>query len=250
MALPVPARSAEQAGVGLVAAAPNPRAYVLDGNLSAVVAYDTVTGERVAQINVPSGSTRIVPSPDGSLLYALKSFSPNSIVTVLSTTTNDTVAAISVGSGSRTAAVSPDGSRLYAVNRSGQSVSVVDTATNTVTATVPVGGAEPQEAAVSPDGGQVYVAHTGGVTVIDAATLSTSLIPIAGMPRDVAFSPTAAAPTSPMKSSLTIRACPSSTPPPAPSPAPSRSAGAASTSLSALTESAPTSPATLTARSP
>jgi YVTN family beta-propeller protein len=54
-------------------------------------------------------------------------------------------------------------------------VSVVDTATLTVTATIPV-GSEPLGVAVSPDGSKVYVANKGSdiVSVIDRATLTVT----------------------------------------------------------------------------
>ncbi|MFJ8254113.1 cell surface protein [Streptomyces sp. NPDC094466] len=148
-----------------------------------------MTGGSLGEAPVPSGTTRIAGSPDGAFLYASKSFSPASTITVISTATNQDVGTITVGSGSHAAAVSPDGSRLYAVNRPDQTVSVVDTATRTVTATVPVGGTQPQEVTVSPDGREVYVTHNGGVTVIDAATNSTAVIPVTGAPATVAFAP-------------------------------------------------------------
>jgi YVTN family beta-propeller protein len=56
------------------------------------------------------------------------------------------------------------------INNSG-SVSVIDTATNTVPATVSV-GSSPQGVAVNPAGTRVYVANAGSnsVSVIDTAT--------------------------------------------------------------------------------
>ncbi|WP_424211281.1 cell surface protein [Streptomyces sp. BI20] len=186
VALPAPARAPS----AVTATAPNPRAYVLTGPTHSVYVYDTVTGESVGGANVPNGTARIVASPDGSRLYASRSFSPASTIAAIDTATGDTVATITVGKGSDAAAVSPDGTRLYAVNRPDQTVSVVDTTTNTVTATVPVAGAEPQQAAVSPNGSEVYVAHTGGVTVIDSATATvTATIPITGTPHDITFAP-------------------------------------------------------------
>lgn len=68
-------------------------------------------------------------------------------------------------------AVSPSGARAYAVNLASATVSVIDTASNTVIATIPV-GERPMGAAVSPDGTRVYVSnstpHT--VSVIDATS--------------------------------------------------------------------------------
>ena len=56
-------------------------------------------------------------------------------------------------------AVSPDGSKVYVANSClGNSVSVIATATNTVTATIPV-GIEPLGVAVTPDGSKVYVTN-------------------------------------------------------------------------------------------
>ena len=54
--------------------------------------------------------------------------------------------------------VSPDGSKVYVTNCSDNTVSVINTATNTVTATITVGSA-PYGVSVSPDGSKVYVAN-------------------------------------------------------------------------------------------
>jgi gliding motility-associated-like protein len=68
-------------------------------------------------------------------------------------------------------AVTPDGSRVYAVNTSSANVTVIDVATQTVIATIPV-GSDPQQVAVSPDGTTVYVTNGGAgtVSVINTAT--------------------------------------------------------------------------------
>jgi YVTN family beta-propeller protein len=59
----------------------------------------------------------------------------------------------------------------YITNSGDNTVSVLDTATNTVTATVPV-GTNPQAVAVSPDGTRVYVSNAaiGSVSILDTAT--------------------------------------------------------------------------------
>ena len=69
-------------------------------------------------------------------------------------------------------AVSRDGSKVYVTNSSApNTVSVIDTAMNTVSATIPV-GITPLGVAVSPDGSKVYVtnAFSNTVSVIDTAT--------------------------------------------------------------------------------
>ncbi|MDY0128928.1 MAG: PKD domain-containing protein [Methanosarcina vacuolata] len=71
-------------------------------------------------------------------------------------------------------------------------VSVIDTATNNVTATVDVGDG-PFGVAVSPDGTKVYVTHqsnTGHVSVIDTATNKvTATVPVGSYPAGVAVTP-------------------------------------------------------------
>ena len=52
-------------------------------------------------------------------------------------------------------AVSPDGTRVYVANQGSDTVSVINTATNTVVATISA-GSQPVGPAVSPDGARVY----------------------------------------------------------------------------------------------
>jgi YVTN family beta-propeller protein len=86
-------------------------------------------------------------------------------------------------------AVSPDGSKVYVTNDFSFSVSVIDTATNTVTATIPLTvGSHPFGVAVTPDGSKVFVANEqsqpGSVSVIDAATNAvTATIPVGSGPQ-------------------------------------------------------------------
>jgi len=71
------------------------------------------------------------------------------------------------------------------------SVSVIDTATNTVTATIPVGGG-PFGVAVTPDGSKAYVTNleSATATVIAAATNTVvATIPVGNSPLGVAVSP-------------------------------------------------------------
>jgi YVTN family beta-propeller protein len=70
----------------------------------------------------------------------------------------------------------------------GNTVSVIATATNKATATIPV-GIQPEGVAVTPDGGRVYVANFGGNTVSVIATATntvTATIPL-GSVGPVAF---------------------------------------------------------------
>jgi YVTN family beta-propeller protein len=64
--------------------------------------------------------------------------------------------------------VHPDGSRVYISNGGAATVSVIDTSSNTIVATVPV-GQRPWNMALTPDGKKLYVANgrSGSVSVID-----------------------------------------------------------------------------------
>ncbi|WP_405692562.1 IPT/TIG domain-containing protein [Streptomyces sp. NBC_00057] len=79
--------------------------------------------------------------------------------------------AIPVGGNPLGVALTPGGTRAYVANRSSNTVSVIDTATNTVTATIPT-GAGPTLVAIAPDGAHVYVsvADAALLSVIDTAT--------------------------------------------------------------------------------
>jgi YVTN family beta-propeller protein len=79
----------------------------------------------------------------------------------------------------------------YITNQFANTVSVIDTARNTVTATIPV-GTNPVGVAVSPNGSTVYVTNyvSNTVSVIDAATAMVSAtIPVGSGPLGVAVHP-------------------------------------------------------------
>jgi len=73
-------------------------------------------------------------------------------------------------------------------NDSTGNVSVIDTSTNTVMTTVPV-GVTPRGVAITPDGGHAYVTNAGSnnVSVIDTATNTvTATVPVGRNPVNVA----------------------------------------------------------------
>ena len=68
--------------------------------------------------------------------------------------------------------LSPDGKKIYVANGHGNSVSVIDAATEKLTATLPV-GKRPWGIAVTRDGKRLYTANglSNDVSVIDTASL-------------------------------------------------------------------------------
>ena len=67
---------------------------------------------------------------------------------------------------------------IYVTNPGSNTVSVIDTKTNTVNATIPVGNG-PTGVAYDSDDGRVYVANSGSnsVAVIDTRTNTVDLLP-------------------------------------------------------------------------
>ncbi|MFG2795015.1 putative Ig domain-containing protein [Streptomyces sp. NPDC048419] len=100
--------------------------------------------------------------------------------------------AITLGApGRATAASAPSGPSAYVANSSSNSVSVVDTNSNTAPATIDV-GSRPINAAVSPDGTHAYVTNAGSKTVSVIDTNSnkvTATIGVGTAPTGVAVSP-------------------------------------------------------------
>lgn len=82
------------------------------------------------------------------------------------------LATIKVGAGPKGIAISPDGGKLYVANSDDGSVSVIDTKTNTITATINNVGLNLEGIALNADGSRAYVAVSGSnyVAVINTAT--------------------------------------------------------------------------------
>lgn len=100
-------------------------------------------------------------------------------------------ATIRVGPGADGIAVSPDGRRAYVTNSLADTVSVIDTGTNTVVATYDVDG-YPMGVGVSPDGSRVYVTsvYANSLSVLDAASGRVlSRTRIGDYPADLVVSP-------------------------------------------------------------
>ncbi len=109
----------------------------------------------------------VTASPDGVLLYVSNYFSATVSVIAADKIALDlpgqgaiVVQRIPVAEGPYGLAVSPDGSRLYVAHfPNGNAISVVDTASYTVTDRIDVGGSSVRGLAVSRDGSKLYVAN-------------------------------------------------------------------------------------------
>ncbi|WP_433503806.1 Hsp70 family protein [Pseudonocardia halophobica] len=145
---------------------------------------------------IPVGRTPgfIALSPNGRLAYIANRNA--GVLTVMDTASDKVIAVVPVEAGPpQYLAFAPDGERVYVSifndQRTINLVGVLDTSTNAITSTIPV-GVRPFALAVSPDGSKLYVPNhdSGTITVIDTATEAVVHdIRVAPNPHWVAFSP-------------------------------------------------------------
>jgi YVTN family beta-propeller protein len=117
---------------------------------------DTATNQIITTVFIPGNwAKHILFTPDGRSAY-VANFSRGE-VDVIDTTTYR-VTNIPTAPGCRRLCISSAGDRVYAANDKGNSVSAIDTATNQVLATIPVGRG-PLGIGVTPNGNEVYATN-------------------------------------------------------------------------------------------
>ncbi|HEY5196993.1 MAG TPA: alkaline phosphatase family protein [Solirubrobacteraceae bacterium] len=157
-----------------------PRAYVAGLVAGAVGVIDTTADTLLTAISGVTNPYGVAATPDGTTVYVTNS--GTNTVGVITTATNKVTANVTVGLYPHGIAVTPDGTHAYVANTGpntgstptpgpggANTVSVITTATNTVTATINVGQA-PEVIAISSDGATVYVTCQDGLYLIDAAS--------------------------------------------------------------------------------
>jgi YVTN family beta-propeller protein len=182
--------------LGVAVTADNSRVYVVNLGVNSnapgtVSVIDTATNTVVNTYTVghspygvavaPTGETGYVTSGDNNSVYLI----PTNIVA------GNVI--IPVGLDPAGIAVTSDGSKVYVANQGSSDVSVIDTATNKVTATVTDSSfSDPIGIAVTPDGSKVYVSnnYTNIVSVIDTGTNKvTGTVTVGNNPIGVAVTP-------------------------------------------------------------
>lgn len=141
------------------------RAWVTNANWHTLSVVDTARRTTVQSIEVGYSPFGIAVSPDEGRAYVSLLPFPGAIA-VVDLNRGHLEKTIPLAPPALEIALSPDGTRLYAANGD---IAVVDTATDTVSTTVPVGGA--YALALAPDGLALYAASLGGIAVVDTGLL-------------------------------------------------------------------------------
>jgi YVTN family beta-propeller protein len=172
--VPIPGPPSLGAGPRGVAVDPtSSRVYVANWLARTVTVIDATTNTVIASVVTPSQLVHLAVNPAGTRLYVSGwPIGPSSIF-VVDTASLAIVGTISVNT-VESISVSPDGARLYLPNRFDNFVTVVDTATNTVTANIPIAGPG-IAASLNASGSKLYVLNsTQNVQAIDTATYAVS----------------------------------------------------------------------------
>ncbi len=170
------------------AVAVNPEAtkLVVAEGASSQVQIVTVATDKVAKtVAIPKvGTTSSRPdavdvAPNGTTAYVLDG--ANDLVYPLTISSGALGTGIAVGGQGDPGAilVTPNGEQLYVANYASHSVSVIATASKTVTATVAIGAGTsgaPIALADTPDSAHVYVADQGNAQIDDIATSSDAVV--------------------------------------------------------------------------
>ncbi len=109
-------------------------AYFVDSDFQNVGVIDVAANEVKALVPI-SDPRRVAITPDGAFAYVT---SGSDTVSVIDTKTR-AITSIQVGAGPQGIAITPDGAFAYLANSFSGSVSVINTATNVVVDTIPVG---------------------------------------------------------------------------------------------------------------
>lgn len=158
----------------------------LSGGVVRLVTLASATFVSSAAFGAGLVPAAVAASPDGSQLLAAivdPTGSSADFIAVLDPHSGALRSSIPLGNGAAPAAIvfSPDGKTAYVANRGANSVSAIDTASDT--AGTPISGlSSPTAVAVSPDGVKLLIANSGNgtVTVIDTPSGAAGTIAIPG----------------------------------------------------------------------
>ncbi len=181
--------SEEPEGVGVNPA--NGEVYVTCEEKGEVFVIEPTQQRVLAKIEVGGRPRSVAFLPDGSRAYV--ACESGGFLAVLDAKVHSLLQKIDLAKGALPmgTVVSRDGKELYVTTGRGNSVSIVDTATNAVAATIPVGG-RAWGIALSPDGSKLYTANgaSNDISVVDVkARKELTRIKVGDGPWGVAIGP-------------------------------------------------------------
>jgi YVTN family beta-propeller protein len=173
----------------------SPFVCVANSGAGTVSVLDTATSTVVATIPVDGAPVGVAITPDASRAYVTTRRVQVGGLSVIDIATKNVTAKLGLTDFFIAGiTLSPDGGCAYIANSGNNHVvTVLDTATNTVSARIAL--PESIDLAVSPDGKWLYVTHFDGVTVVDTATnqidtdIDVGKGTTATVGRGIAFSP-------------------------------------------------------------
>ena len=157
-----------------------------------IYVIDTSTNSVINTLSTGTGSaSSLAVTPDGNTIYATDHHAGHAVRINVAT---GQVIADFPGLADNAVVTLPNGAAAYAGNADTSTVSAVSTATNTVTATIPVTGfsQQVQQFAATPDGAFVWAprANANALSIISTATNTvTATIPVPNLPFGVAITP-------------------------------------------------------------
>ncbi|MDE1865469.1 MAG: hypothetical protein KGH94_02420 [Candidatus Micrarchaeota archaeon] len=152
---------------------------------STVNVISTTTNSVVNTITVGSHPYPVVFNPSGTLAYVPNAGIGSNSVSVIDVAANTVSRTISVGCGPDVAVFSPNGGNIYVSDSCGNTISVINATTNSVT-TVQVGAASdtsPRVIIFNPSGTMAYVNNyaAGTISAINTKTYAVSTITVGGL---------------------------------------------------------------------
>jgi YVTN family beta-propeller protein len=168
--------------------------FTPNGNLAYVTSrsgpvsvIDTGTNSVVTRVDVSPGSLGLAVTPDGNFAYV--SVAGDSKVAVIDARLNEIVTEIPLAGRPSGIAITPDGHFAFVVNTA--DVSVIDTQTNAILATIPAAAGHGPGVVITPDGQRAYVTDlfSGIVSVIDTQTRKVVATLGADTPNGAAVTP-------------------------------------------------------------
>jgi YVTN family beta-propeller protein len=151
----------------------NPMAYIPLGGIvptgspTGLAIVDVATGARVGTIPLSVAASAIAINPSGTRAYVVDVKG----VAVINLKTRAVVKTIS-DVGAVTVAVDPSGTRAYVTNQSTNTLDVINTGTNTITKSIPV-GTQPRGLVVNTAGTRAYTGNTMTPYSISVVSLTT-----------------------------------------------------------------------------